>query len=227
MQSDVISDSRVHDHQDATAIDKADHQDVAAVVKAGRSRGLERPAGATRILTGVLVSDFLHNFSDGIFIGAAFESCGAAFGWTVAAATCYHEIAQELTDFVLLTDRAGLSTVQALGLNFAAGFSVVIGAIVVLAADIDKGDIGLILAFGGGVYIEIGATECLGRVLNAQLGLRVRLVTFCAFICGAAAIGLVLLDHNHCDASAGGSATNGTELTELTSTAAAHAGHNH
>ena len=211
---------------DVAAAEKPDRQDATGGGKAGRSSRHERPAGATRILTGVIVSDFLHNFSDGIFIGAAFESCGAAFGWTVAAATCYHEIAQELTDFVLLTDRAGLSTAQALGLNFLAGFSVVIGAIVVLASDIAKGDIGLILAFGGGVYIEIGATECLGRVLNARLPLRVRLATFLAFICGAAAIGLVLLDHDHCDASGGGGggAANGTELT---GTAAAHAGHNH
>ena len=71
----------------------------------------------------------------------------------------------------------------------------------------------MILAYGGGTYVYIGATECLGRVnqLSGALSMRLQLLSLFAFFVGAVAIGLVLLDHEHCVAEG----------------ADAHAGHNH
>jgi zinc transporter ZupT len=46
------------------------------------------------ILSSVLVGDWLHNFCDGIFIGTAFVTCGHSMGWSVTAATAFHELAQ-------------------------------------------------------------------------------------------------------------------------------------
>ena len=40
-----------------------------------------------RILSSVIIGDFFHNFCDGIFIGAAFQSCSTTVGWTVGKAT--------------------------------------------------------------------------------------------------------------------------------------------
>ena len=56
-----------------------------------------------RLLGAVLIGDFFHNLCDGFFIGAAFQVCGNAFGWSIATGTILHELPQEIADFVVLT----------------------------------------------------------------------------------------------------------------------------
>merc|ERR1711976_1109302 len=87
----------------------------------------------------------------------------------------------------------------ALILNFVSGLGVMLGAVITLAMDDDTAATGLILAFGGGVYLHIAATECMPRIYNAtKLSAAVRLACLGSFILGAILIGLVLLDHEHC-----------------------------
>ena len=75
-----------------------------------------------RLLGAVLIGDFFHNLCDGFFIGAAFQVCGNAFGWSVATGTILHELPQEIADFVVLTGPGvSLSPVKALLANFASG----------------------------------------------------------------------------------------------------------
>eukprot|EP00933_Yihiella_yeosuensis_P035091 TRINITY_DN2855_c0_g1_i1.p1 TRINITY_DN2855_c0_g1~~TRINITY_DN2855_c0_g1_i1.p1 ORF type:complete len:485 (-),score=87.86 TRINITY_DN2855_c0_g1_i1:245-1699(-) len=153
----------------------------------------------SRLIGSVLIGDFFHNLSDGFFIGAAFKGCGSSFGWGVAGASILHEIPQELADFVVLTSpEAGLSKILALGLNFLSGCSVLLGTIIVLYSDISNSAIGLILAFGGGVYIHIGAVDCMPKMYNSKFNLVQRVSCLFAFILGAILIGLILLDHEHC-----------------------------
>jgi len=56
-----------------------------------------------RVLGGVLIGDAMHNLCDGVFMGAAFLTCGVSFGWSVAGASIAHEVAQEISDYVVLT----------------------------------------------------------------------------------------------------------------------------
>lgn len=152
-----------------------------------------------RLIGGVLVGDFFHNLCDGFFIGAAFKGCGTSFGWTVAGSTIAHELAQEFSDYFILTGPvANLRPVLALALNFLSGISVLLGAIIILASDIPNEDIGLLLAFGGGVYVHIAATECMPRIYSDKLSVKMRALSLLMFVVGAIAIGLVLLDHEHC-----------------------------
>merc|ERR1711912_157863 len=164
---------------------------------------------SVRILSSVLVGDFIHNYVDGIIIGAAFYNCSSSMAWGITGSTVAHELAQEIADFIVLTNpkHGGLTPLTALILNFVSGLSVVLGAVTILAQDnFSNFDQGCLLAFGGGVYLQIGATECMARVHNyaKTIGLRFLALTF--FCIGAAAIGLVLLKHEHCvpDSAAGG-----------------------
>jgi len=161
-----------------------------------------------RVLCGILLGDFMHNLVDGIFIGAAFVGCNETVGWTIVAATIYHELAQEVSDYLVLTDpmQGNLKPFTALGLNFISGLSVVLGAIIVVGADPGDNANGRLLAFGGGVYVQIAATECFGRVNNTVKTMEMRVGTILAFAFGATAIGLVLLDHEHCVPDGGGHA---------------------
>jgi zinc transporter ZupT len=157
------------------------------------------PGPRGRIISSVLIGDFMHNLCDGFFIGAAFKGCGASFGWTVAWSTIAHEFAQELGDYCVLTGPdCKLRPVLALGLNFLSGTSVLLGVIIVLSSEVGKTGIGLLLAFGGGTYLYIALVECMPKLHNTKVSIQARGIGIALFMVGAIAIGLVLLDHEHC-----------------------------
>jgi len=163
------------------------------------------PSRRTRVLSGVILGDFMHNVVDGLFIGAAFTACDRTMAWSITAATIYHELAQELSDYLVLTDpqQGGLKPSVALLLNFISGLSVMLGVLIILAQESPHMfSQGIMLAFGGGVYVQIGATECMARVHEHARHPKLLLAAILSFALGAIAIGLVLLDHEHCGGDA-------------------------
>mmetsp|Transcript_37631 Transcript_37631/g.44864 ORF Transcript_37631/g.44864 Transcript_37631/m.44864 type:complete len:440 (-) Transcript_37631:278-1597(-) len=152
-----------------------------------------------RLAGSILIGDAAHNFCDGIFIGVAFMTCSKSIAWSIVGVTIYHEVAQEVADFFLLTKHAGLSVGRALLLNFAAGLSVVVGGLMILGLNINDMAIGVILAFSGGVYTYIAASECLPRVDSVVTNGKDRLYSILFFLLGAIPIGLTLLNHEHCE----------------------------
>jgi zinc transporter ZupT len=151
------------------------------------------------LATSILVGDGIHNFTDGIFLGNAFVLCSRDIAYTLVATTVYHELAQEIADFALLTHHCGMSTRQALTYNFFSGFSVLFGAIMILALDLSEAVTGSLLSMSAGVYIYIAATECIPRIQAAHKDTNDTLMFLLCFIIGAVPIGLVLLNHGHCE----------------------------
>ena len=152
-----------------------------------------------RLIFSICFGDFMHNLCDGFFVGAAFANCEGPKAWGIAIATILHEIPQELSDYLILTGpQVGLSTVSALIVNFLTGTSVLIGAIIVLLLDVSDPVTGLILALGGGVYLQIGAVECMPKMVNPSLGVSQKISCIAAFIFGTVLIGLILINHEHC-----------------------------
>jgi len=164
---------------------------------------LDTPAHRLRVLSAILIGDFFHNFADGIFMGTAFLHCSSSLAWSITTATVFHEIAQEVADYVVLTSLLDLKPRHALGINFISGTSVILGTIVIFSIEtLDDYATGMLLAYGGGLYLQIGATECMPRVFEACKNVSERLLCLGTFCLGCLLIGLVLLDHQHC--SAGG-----------------------
>ncbi|CAB9496170.1 Zinc transporter ZIP4 [Seminavis robusta] len=159
----------------------------------------DRPPVNWRLVSAIILGDALHNFADGIFIGVGFLLCGNTVGWSILASTIYHELAQEVSDFFLLTEHAHLPPFRALVLNFASGLSVTLGAIVVLASDVSNFAIGVILSMSAGIYISVAAKECMPTVDRLAETMFDRALAFCCFALGAIPIGLVLLNHGHCE----------------------------
>ena len=64
------------------------------------------PSRRVRVLVGVLLGDFVHNLVDGLVLGTAFgdKHCYKTMAWTITAATIYHELAQEISDYFVLTN---------------------------------------------------------------------------------------------------------------------------
>jgi UTP--glucose-1-phosphate uridylyltransferase len=157
----------------------------------GRSRA--------RLIGAGLIGACVHTLCDGCGIGAAFKGCGTSFGWKVAMATVLHEIPQELADYAVLTgSEVGMRPASALLVNFLSGLSVMLGVLVINLSEVSNSAVGLLLAFGGGVYLYIAAVECMAKVLRLRLPARINLGCLLAFTVGAILIGLILLDHEHC-----------------------------
>lgn len=148
----------------------------------------------------ILLGDGFHNFADGIFLGNAFLLCSRSVAYAIVGGTIYHELAQELADYFLLTTHVGLKPLVALTLNFVSGFSVMLGVVVILALPVSATATGCILAISAGVYVYIAASECLPRI---ELEIKNHWDRFSSMLCftiGAVPIGLVLLSHGHCHA---------------------------
>jgi zinc transporter ZupT len=151
------------------------------------------------LASAILVGDFFHNFTDGVFVGTAFSLCNRDLAIAISAATVYHEIAQEIADYFMLTKHCNLSPPVALVCNFCGGFSVLIGAVLVTLFDISVTATGCILAMGGGVYIYIAVGECLPRARKSQKNKTDKIISLVSFVVGVIPIGLVLLNHGHCE----------------------------
>ena len=157
-----------------------------------------------RVLIGVLLGDFMHNFVDGMILGIAFSGCGQSLGWSITASTIYHELAQEVSDYIVLTQMGGLKPLAALSCNFLSGISVVLGAIIMLSSEVSNEAQALLLAYGAGIYVQIATTECMPKMHNVATTTNLRLIGFLFFTLGCVAIGLVLMDHEHCAPAGGG-----------------------
>ena len=93
-----------------------------------------------------------------------------------------------------------LSTIRALSINFLVGLSCVLGGLMVNHMDIDNGPLGLLLAYGSGTYLYLGASVSLPAALSTGSSNKHTALVVLAFIVGTVAIGLILLDHDHCEA---------------------------
>ena len=74
-------------------------------------RALTDVKGLKPVCWNLIIGDFVHNFADGIIIGAAFLGCSPTIGWTVTASTVLHEIPHEIADFMALIN-GGMSMMQ-------------------------------------------------------------------------------------------------------------------
>ena len=159
-----------------------------------------------RVRSGIILGDFMHNLVDGIFIGFGFLNCDSTMGWSITAATVYHEIAQELADYLVLVDpfQGDLAPLPTLTLNFVSGMSVILGVLISVGSGNNDFWHGLLLAFGAGVYLQIAAAECMPRVSVSATSPRLRATSILTFVVGVIAISLVLLNHKHCTAGGSG-----------------------
>lgn len=104
----------------------------------------------------ILLSDAMHNFIDGLIIGASYM-VSPAIGLATTIAVVLHEIPQEIGDFAVLL-HSGFSRAKALWLNFMTALTSVLGVIAVFAFSELSEIISIWLipiAAGGFIYIAM------------------------------------------------------------------------
>ena len=103
----------------------------------------------------ILFSDSIHNFMDGMIIGASFL-ISIPVGLATTLAVILHEIPQEIGDFTVLL-HAGYTKMPALWLNFLSALLAIAGVLIVLALGKEQSLTLWIspIAAGGFIYIAI------------------------------------------------------------------------
>lgn len=154
----------------------------------------------------ILVSDGVHNFIDGLIIGASFL-ISPEIGIATTIAVILHEIPQEIGDYGVLI-HAGYSKTKALFFNFVSALFAFLGAGVSLLLGLQSESFaGILLPFAAGGFIYIAMTDLIPE-LHKEKGLKTSVVQLVAILVGIVAMAsLLLIEGEHHDESDHGAET--------------------
>jgi len=135
-----------------------------------------------------LLGDGIHNFIDGLIIGASYM-ISIPVGVATTIAVILHEIPQEIGDFGVLI-HGGFSKLKALLLNFLTALSAIIGAVVAIVLGSQAEEATLFLVpFAIGAFIYIAAADLIPE-LHKETKIGKSVIQLVWFILG---IGLMML----------------------------------
>lgn len=115
----------------------------------------------------IIFGDAIHNFIDGIAVGASFVISNSAGVATSIAVAC-HELPHELGDFAVLIE-SGLSVPRAMLLNFLSSLTAYAGLIVGLAAISVDSAVEFLLAITAGMFLYVAWLDMLIHLKRESL----------------------------------------------------------
>ncbi|CAK8683641.1 unnamed protein product [Clavelina lepadiformis] len=119
--------------------------------------------GVTAVGIMVFFGDVLHNFGDGIAIGAAFSESWVQ-GVGTSLAIVFHELPHEFGDFAIYMNN-GLTKWRALAFNFAAACCAFIGLYIGIAISSDEAVRGWILSAVAGMFLYVSLVNVLHEMV--------------------------------------------------------------
>lgn len=135
-----------------------------------------------------LWGDIVHNFIDGIIIGASYL-VSIPVGIATTIAVILHEIPQEIADFGVLI-HGGFSKGKALLINFLSALTSFVGLIIALTLSKYVENLtAFLVPFAAGGFIYIAGSDLIPE-LHKEVKVSKSLLQFLAFICG---IGVMLI----------------------------------
>lgn len=138
-----------------------------------------------------LVGDGVHNFIDGIIIGASYL-VSIPVGIATTLAVIFHELPQEIGDFGVLL-HGGFSKGKALFFNFITALAAVIGAVVSLwISSYVENITTFLIPFAAGTFIYIAGSDLIPE-LHKEVEVKKSLLQFIAIVFGVLVMLALLL----------------------------------
>ncbi|KAK7485814.1 hypothetical protein BaRGS_00022914 [Batillaria attramentaria] len=114
----------------------------------------------------IILGDAVHNFADGLAVGAAFSS-SVNIGIATAIAVFCHELPHELGDFAVLLQN-GMTVKKALFWNFISALTAFLGLILSLLVSTDGDVRKWIFAVAAGMFLYIALTDLLPQLTTHE-----------------------------------------------------------
>ncbi|XP_073536237.1 zinc transporter ZIP4 isoform X1 [Phyllobates terribilis] len=114
----------------------------------------------------ITIGDAIHNFADGLAMGAAFSTSWKTGLATTLAVLC-HELPHELGDFAALL-HAGISVRLALLLNFGSALTSFIGLYIALSVAADEAIQHWIFTVATGLFLYVALVDMLPAMMNVK-----------------------------------------------------------
>ncbi|XP_033753074.1 zinc transporter ZIP8-like [Pecten maximus] len=121
--------------------------------------------GVATVAWTLLLGDALHNFSDGLAMGAAYTE-SVAVGISVSLAILSEELPHELGDIAILL-HSGMTIKRALLLNFLAAVTIYFGLVIGIVVGENTDANTYVFAFSGGLFIYIALADMIPE-MNKQ-----------------------------------------------------------
>lgn len=138
-----------------------------------------------------LMGDGMHNFIDGLIIGAAYL-VDVKVGLATTFAVILHEIPQEIGDFGVLL-HGGYTRAKALLLNFATALMAILGAIIaLLISSYTENLTTFMIPFAAGGFIYIAGADLIPEIHKETKAYK-SLIQFIFFLLGIAVMLLLIL----------------------------------
>uniref|UniRef100_A0A8C9V0W7 Solute carrier family 39 member 10 n=1 Tax=Scleropages formosus TaxID=113540 RepID=A0A8C9V0W7_SCLFO len=126
-----------------------------------------KDAGIASIAWMVIMGDGMHNFSDGLAIGAAF-SANVTGGISTSVAVFCHELPHELGDFAVLL-KAGMSVKQAIAYNLLSALMAYVGMLIGTAVGQYTYNVtSWIFAATAGMFLYVALVDMLPEMLHGD-----------------------------------------------------------
>ncbi|MBC8500733.1 MAG: ZIP family metal transporter [Nanoarchaeota archaeon] len=138
-----------------------------------------------------LFGDAVHNFMDGLIIGASYLA-SIPVGIATTLAVVFHEIPQEIADFGVLL-HGGFSKGKALFFNFMTALTAVIGAVAaIIISSYVQNVTYFLIPFAAGGFIYIAGSDLIPE-LHKEVKVKKSLIQITLFILGVGVMVLLLL----------------------------------
>ncbi len=139
-----------------------------------------------------LISDGVHNFIDGLLIGASFM-VSIPLGVTTTLAVVLHEIPQELGNFSVLL-HSGYTIKKALFYNFVSALTAIVGVVIVLlVGERVMAFSDFMIPFTVGTFMYISLSDLIPE-LHKEMGRKKSLLQLASFVLGIGLMAALLLN---------------------------------